>query len=123
MEALSLAKEIGAVEEKPRTINHQIDRSNVPAESDFKRTITIPFIDFILSEMKSRFSENNRFIPVSSILSLIPAIAIDKEPLAANFSIYQDDVPSFSALTSEYINGLFIGDTMLHLEKSLFLKI
>ena len=60
---------------------------------------------------------------MSSILSLIPAIAIDKEPLAANFSIYQDDVPSFSALTSEYINGLFIGDTMLHLEKSLFLKI
>ena len=50
--------------------------------------------------MKSRFSENNR-LPVGSILSLIPAIAIDKEPLAANFSIYQDDVPSFSALTSE----------------------
>ena len=58
MEALSLAKEIGAVEEKPRTTNRQINRSNVPAESVseyFKRSITIPFIDFILSKMKSRY--------------------------------------------------------------------
>ena len=64
-----------------------------------KRSITIPFIDFILSELKSR-SENNR-LPVSSILSLILAIAIDREPKTANFSIYQDDVPSFASLTSE----------------------
>ena len=70
-------------------------------------------VAFVIQK-KSRFSENNR-LPVSFILSLIPEIAIDKEPLAANFLIYQDDVPSFSALTSEI--------TKLHLEKSLFLKI
>ena len=34
-------------------------------------------------------------------MSLIPALVIDEESLTANFSIYQDDVPSFSALTSE----------------------
>ena len=56
-------------------------------------------VAFVIQK-KSRFSENNR-LPVSFILSLIPEIAIDKEPLAANFLIYQDDVPSFSALTSE----------------------
>ena len=51
-----LVQEIGAVEEKPRTANCQIIRSNVPAESVseyFKRSITFPIIDIILTKMKS----------------------------------------------------------------------
>ena len=67
----------------------QANRSNVPAENVpeyFKRSITIPFLDFLLSEMTTRFSETNRK-QVTSILSLILLVAIDSEPKSDFFKI------------------------------------
>ena len=48
----------GSVEEQPRRLQRQKQRANVPAESTeeyFKRNITIPFLDFLVSEMETRF--------------------------------------------------------------------
>ena len=58
-----VAEEIGSVEEQPRTVQRQKHRANVPAESTeeyFKRNITIPFLDFLVLEMETRFSEQPR---------------------------------------------------------------
>lgn len=80
-EAKNLADFIDSIEERPRTARagmRQEHRSNVPAESIteyFKRSISIPFLDYIISEMKTRFSETNRQA-VMCILSLIPKQAI-----------------------------------------------
>ena len=62
-EVKQVAEEISSVEERPRTVRSQQHRANVPAESTeeyFKRSITIPFLDFLVSEMATRFSEQNR---------------------------------------------------------------
>ena len=73
-EAKELAEDIGSTEEKPRTVNgRQMQRCNIPAESTteyFKRSLTIPFLDYLLSEMKERFSVTNRQA-VTAILSLL----------------------------------------------------
>ena len=98
-----VAKEISSVEERPRTVRSQQHRANVPAESTeeyFKRSITIPFLDFLVSEMATRFSEQNRG-PVIGIYSLIPKIAVVKQPSIDNLSFYKDDLPSFPSLMSE----------------------
>ena len=63
-EAKELAEDIGSTKEKPRTVNgRQMQRCNITAESTteyFKRSLTIPFSDYLLSEMKERFSVTNR---------------------------------------------------------------
>ena len=63
-EAQELVEDIGSNEEKPRTVNRrQMQRCNIPAETTteyFKKSLTIPFLDCLLSEMKERFSVTNR---------------------------------------------------------------
>ena len=63
VESKLVAEEIGSVEEQPRTVQRQKHRANALSESTeefFKRNITIPFLDFLVSEMETRFSEQNR---------------------------------------------------------------
>lgn len=60
--AVDLAKETNIKPSKPRTTGRQTQRDNVPAESTseyFKRAVTIPFLDQLLGQMQSRFSERN----------------------------------------------------------------
>ena len=105
-EAKQLAELIGSIEEKPRTVRagmRQEHRSNVPAESIseyFKRSIMIPFLDYIISEMKTRFSKTNR-LAVICVLSLIPKEVIRRTPLPSEFEFYRDDLPSYTTLQSE----------------------
>ena len=105
-EAKQLAELIGSIEEKPRTVRagmRQEHRSNVPAESIaeyFKRSIMIPFLDYIISEMKTRFSKTNRQA-VICVLSLIPKEVIRRTPLPSEFEFYRDDLPSYTTLQSE----------------------
>ena len=105
-EAKQLAELIGSIEEKLRTVRagmRQEHRSNVPAESIseyFKRSIMIPFLDYIISEMKTRFSKTNRQV-VICVLSLIPKEDIRRTPLPSEFEFYRDDLPSYTTLQSE----------------------
>ena len=93
----------GSTEERPRTVNgRQMQRCNILAESTteyFKRSLTIPFLDYLLSEMKERFSVTNRQA-VTSILSLLPQIAIKCALDYKLFSFYENDLPSYSSLPS-----------------------
>ena len=100
VEAKQLAELIGSIEEKPRTVRagmRQEHRSNVPAESIsvyFKRSVMIPFLDYIISEMKTRFSKTNRQA-VTCVLSLIPKEVMRRTPLPSEFEFYRDDLPSY----------------------------
>lgn len=61
--ALSPSELVGGSEERPRVCSGQRNRENYPAESAaqyWKRTVAIPFLDVICSELKSRFSKENR---------------------------------------------------------------
>ena len=76
--------------------------SNIPAESIselFKRSIMIPFLDYIISEMKTRFSEINRQA-VMCISFLIPKEVISCTPLLSDFEFHRD-LPSHTSLQSE----------------------
>ena len=66
-----VAEEISSVEERPRTMRSQQHRANVPAESTeeyFKRSITIPFLDCLVSEMATRFQNRT----VDQLLAFFP---------------------------------------------------
>ena len=83
--------------------------ANVPAESTeeyFKSNITIPFLDCLVSEMETHFSEQNRGAIVG-IFSLIPKVAVVKQPNIHDLSYYKDDLPSFSSLEAEVEHWCF----------------
>ena len=57
-EVLKLANEVGATESVPRLTALQRNRSNTPSTSPmehYKRTVAIPFIDFLCGQMEGRF--------------------------------------------------------------------
>ena len=59
VESKLVAEEIGS-EEQPRTVQRQKHRANAPSESTeefFIRNITIPFLDYLVSEMETRISD------------------------------------------------------------------
>ena len=61
--ALSLSELVGWSEERPRVCSRKRNRESYPAESAaqyWKRTVAIPFLDVICSELKSRFSKEKR---------------------------------------------------------------
>ena len=61
--AAALASTLDVPVSKPRTTGRQRHRNNVPAETDevyYRRSVTAPFLVFILSEMHSRFQEGQQ---------------------------------------------------------------
>jgi hypothetical protein len=60
--AVDLAKEVKIDPNKKRTTGRQVHRENVPADTTsdyYKRAVTIPFLDQLLGQVQSRFSEGN----------------------------------------------------------------
>lgn len=112
-EALKLANEVQVYEVKPRTCLKQKHRSNVPAEtaSDyFKRKVSIPVLDHLVTEFNARFSPNNMMI--FNGLNILPEVTltsvnhgIRKESWKQDFksfsNFYVDDLPSPLNLDSE----------------------
>ena len=101
VESKLVAEEIGSVKEQPRTVQRQNHR-----EEYFKRNITISFLYFLVSEMETRFSEQNRGAIVG-IFSLIPKVAVVKQPNIHDLSYYKDDLLSFSSLEAEVEHWCF----------------
>ena len=57
--ALQVAEKVNATETIPRVCKSQMYRDNIESRSPseyFKRAVTIPFLDHILSEVNDRFS-------------------------------------------------------------------
>ncbi|KAL9965853.1 hypothetical protein ACROYT_G029707 [Oculina patagonica] len=82
----------------PRVVGQQQHRSNVEAESPkeyYKRALTIPLQDHLISEMDSYFDPNNDAV-MSSLLCVLPALLVSQEgnPVQAAIQYYADDLPS-----------------------------
>ena len=99
-ETTDLAEELDVSPAKPRTCGRQTQRSNAPSESVedyFKKTITIPLLDHILTEMNGRFGDLQ--VKASMGLHVIPALVETSD--VSNFEFFMDDLPSVGTLQQE----------------------
>ena len=74
-DACKIADKVDAVVKAPRTCQKQTLRRNVPADSPkvyYKLNVAVPFLDHLLQEIKSRFTDKNRV--AFKGISLIPSI-------------------------------------------------
>ena len=74
-EAKRIAQSVDATLDAPRTCDRQVYRGNSPSdnvETHYKLNVAIPFLDHLLQELNSRFSEKN-CIAIRGI-SIVPAI-------------------------------------------------
>ena len=93
----------------PRLCGRQRHRPNVPAQSPseyFRRTISIPVLDNLLSEMETRFDKHQQTAVQG--LYLIPSLLVSKalEEVSPKIQelgdLYKDDLPFHSSLSSEF---------------------
>ena len=104
--AVELAEEAGVKPFKKRTTGRQTHRDNVPADSTaeyFKRALTIPFLDQLVGQIQSRFSEGN--LDIFDATYALPCYVISEPKWAEYFSRflekYHDDLPSPDFLEME----------------------
>ena len=98
-ESCLLGLKVNVLPSVPRTNNRQTQRTNTPATSEseyYKRTISIPLLDHILSELDSQFHESSE--RVSMFMSLMPSAMLSKQyintgELNAIISLYGENLP------------------------------
>lgn len=99
---------IGTEPSLPRVCARQTHRSNVPSQTPkeyYRRTITIPLLDHMLTEIDRRFSTHQQTAVTG--LYLIPSILVNKTLVEVTSKItelgemYDSDLPSPSSLQSE----------------------
>ena len=104
-DASILADKIGATVSVPRITGRQEHRNNAPSvnpESHYRVNVAIPFIEHLLEEMSSRFSEDNRI--GAEIFPLVPSAVVKHDSLrnlAEKLQFWQQDLPTPSSLLSE----------------------
>lgn len=107
-EVEQLGRSIGTELSLPRICGRQAHRSNVPSNTPkeyYRRTITIPLLDNIISEITSRFSKHQQ-TAVNGLL-LVPSILVTRSladittVLNEVGEMYSDDLPSPSSLPCE----------------------
>ena len=85
----------------PRITGRQEHRNNAPSvnpESHYRVNVAIPFIDHLLEEMSSRFSEDNR--AGADIFSLVLSVVVKHDSLrnfAEKLQFWQQDFPTKSS--------------------------
>ena len=104
----SMCSDVGTVPSLPRRCGRQTHRSNTPADTPseyYCRTISIPLLDHLLSEMKSRFGKHQQTALLG--LSIVPSVLVSITPddLSAKVQelgeLYECDLPSPDCLESE----------------------
>ena len=113
-EAVALAAKIDVVERMPRTTSRQTRRDNHPASDAseyYKRVITIPLVDHLNSDLKTRydFSNVNAYnglcVVPSKMISLLntskPGAQSWKDKFKLFTFFYEDDLPNPLALDAE----------------------
>ena len=76
---LNIAELVQSSEARPRVCSRQRNRDNTPAESVaeyWKRTVAIPFLDIVCSEIKCRFSKEKR--AHYELCALVPTLIVTK---------------------------------------------
>ena len=83
---------------KERTSDRLMHRNNIPADSTaeyLKRAVTIPFLDQLVGQIQSRFSEEN--IAAFDVMYALPSHVTCEPERAEHFSRflqkYKDDLP------------------------------
>lgn len=84
----------------PHTRGRQTNRDNVPAETPeiyYRRVITVPYLDYLISELDTRFSDHQRKSMMA--LSLIPSVLVtdneNQDQILNNLTtLYEDELPS-----------------------------
>ena len=104
--AVELAEGGGVKPFKKRTGDRQMHRNNVPANSTpeyFKRAVTIPFLDQLVGQIQSRFSEGN--LDAFDVMYALPSYVTTEPEWAEHFSRflqkYKDDLPEPDLLEME----------------------
>ena len=96
----------------PRRCGRQTHRDNVPAltpEEYFRRAVTVPFLDHMISHMETRFSDLQQKAMMA--LNIIPSFIVHEYPTAFAHSeddnlthlveFFRDDLPSPSTVDQE----------------------
>ena len=97
--AVTKAANEGVVLSIPPRTNQQQHRDNVPAETPsvyYKRTVAIPLLDHLQSDMNTYFNPTNDAV-LSSLLNLFPELVAvgDRNPnIEAALEFYENDLPS-----------------------------
>ena len=72
-----MLSQVGVEPSVPRRCGRQIHRSNLPADTPieyYKRTISIPVVDHLLSELRSQFGDHQRRAMLG--LSIVPSLFV-----------------------------------------------
>ena len=104
-EAVLLGSSIGVTPSVPRRCGRQANRDNTPAEdsvSYYRRTLTIPFLDQLVTEMNARFSNAQQKAILG--LSLVPAAISNewKEKAQELMEFYREDLPDPESFLVEF---------------------
>jgi len=110
-EAARLGASVGIDESSPRLAGWQQNRSNVPAGTPkdyYKRNLTIPLLDHIISELDTRFSSDSSAVVVE-FMQLLPSAIFEKNAstdlkkadLSELLKLYEDVLPSPRSLDVE----------------------
>jgi len=90
----------------PHIASRQKDRANAPFTSPkvyFKQSITIPFLDHLICELTTRFSEHTK---KASLVEHVLPLKIKPSSLARDISdaisFYEDDLPNSRVADEEY---------------------
>ena len=101
-----MGRKVGCEPQMPRISIRQTNRENFPATTIheyYQRSLIIPFIDHLLEEMKSRFSESQKL--AFNGLYLIPEIIESTKDWKAKIKSYsnilQDDLPCIDMISTE----------------------
>ena len=86
----------------PRITGRQQHRSNPRSAGplDYKRTVAIPFLDFIVSSLEERFSRSA--VMATSLLSLVPSVLWTQDLILDSVGdSYRQDIDSSELLPAE----------------------
>ena len=106
-ESCLLGSKVNVQPSVPRTNNRQTQRTNTPATSEseyYKRTISIPLLDHILSELDSPFHVSSERVTI--FMSLMPSAMLSKQYINTGelneiISLYGENLPCQSTIATE----------------------
>lgn len=104
-EAVEIAEKVGTTPSKPRTARSQQHRYNTPSDSPseyYRRVISVPFLDHLITQIESRFTdENMKLLYVSYGLPTNVLKTNWIENFSVFLSMYTDDLPEPRYLQTE----------------------
>lgn len=105
--AVRVADKVGVEPSKPRNSARQCHRVNTPAdnvEQHYLRNVAIPFLDFVIIELDTQFSDLAR--KSSSLLGLVPAVICENTTvnILEAAQEYHDDLPYPELLEQELVS-------------------